>query len=115
MAETPHRVVDDIADGIAGGATRLVDSAASAVKGAGETLMRALDGPFTSITGKTGPHRMIDLALDGFIDAGTNVIDSGMIGSARIAGKGIMSALDLPSKEIGIPPEIDKMPLFFKK
>lgn len=105
-----HKVVDSVLDGVANAVTGFGTSMAGAVKGAGESLMRGLDKPFTDLTGKEGPHRMIDLAVDGAIDAGVNFVNQGVIGSARIAGKGIVNALDQPLQQLGIdkwePPKI---------
>ena len=104
---TPHRVVDNIADGLVDGANGLGQSAASAIKGAGETVMRGLDGPFTGITGKEGPHRVLDRFADGTIDAishfGSNIIDS-----VKMQGEAVMRALDHPADQFGIPPDLSK-------
>lgn len=112
MEGTPHRVIDGIANGIANGAKGLVDSAVNAVKGAGETVMKALDGPFASVTGKEGPHRIVDRAIDGALEAGVNLVDSGFIGSAQKAGEAIMKALDQPPEQIGIPPALGTLGKF---
>lgn len=106
---TPHRVVDEIANGIAGGAKGLVDSAAGAVKGAGESVMRALDGPFTAITGKEGPHRIADRLADGAVDTAVNFIDQGIIGTAKKAGETVMRALDHLPEQTGIPPKLPRL------
>ena len=109
---TPHRVVDSIAEGIANGATGLISAGVNAVKGAAETVMKALDTPFTQVTGKEGPHRIIDRAADGAVDAGVNFVENGVIGTAKKVGEGVMKALDQPPEQIGIPPELGKFQIF---
>jgi len=109
---TPHRVVDSIANGVANGVTGLISAGANAVKGAAETVMKALDTPFTQVTGKEGPHRIIDRAADGAVDAAVNLIDAGAIGTAKKVGEGVMKALDQPPEQIGIPPELGKFQIF---
>jgi len=96
-----HRIVDDVLDGLADGAQGLVSSIAGAVRGVGESVMGALDKPFSALLpGKEGPHRIIDRAADGIVSAGVNAVNQGLIGSARIAGEGIMKALDHPLEQI---------------
>lgn len=112
MDGTPHRVVDAIANGIADGVRGLLGAAVGAAQGAAETVMRALDTPFTQVTGKEGPHRVIDRAADGAADAGVNFIESGVIGTAKKVGEGIMKALDHPTEQVGIPPELGKFQIF---
>lgn len=108
-----HRVVDSILDGIADGASGFVSSAAGAIKGAGESVMRGLDKPFTQLTGKEGPHRMIDRAVDGVIDSGVNAINQGLIGTAKMAGESVMKALDHPPEQIGL--DKAEFPKIFRK
>lgn len=117
MDGTPHRVVDSFANGVANGAKGLFDAVVNAAKGAGETVMKALDTPFSQVTGKEGPHRIIDRALDGATDAYTNFIDTGVIGTAKKVGEGLMKALDQPPEQIGIPPALGGLGKFqlFKK
>ncbi|MDO9580594.1 MAG: hypothetical protein Q7J06_08510, partial [Bacteroidales bacterium] len=69
-------------------------------------IMRALDGPFTGITGKEGPHRIVDRLADGAIDAGVNFVDAGIVGTAQKAGQAIMGALDHLPEQTGIPPKL---------
>jgi hypothetical protein len=107
-------VVDSIAEGIANGATGLISAGVSAVKGAAETVMKALDTPFAQVTGKEGPHRIIDRAADGAVDAGVNFIEAGVIGTAKKVGEGAMKALDQPPEQIGIPPDLGKLQIFKK-
>jgi len=109
---TPHRVLDSVANGVANGATGLISSALGAVQSVGETVMKALDTPFTQVTGKEGPHRIIDRAADGAVDAGRNFIEVGVIGTAKKVGEGVMKALDQPPEQIGIPPELGKFQIF---
>lgn len=114
MDGTPHRVVDNIANGIADGAKGLIDAGVNAAKGAAEAVMKALDTPFTQVTGKEGPHRMLDRAADGAVDAGVNFIETAVIGTAEKVGEGLMKALDHPTEQVGIPPELGKFQLFKK-
>lgn len=95
-----HRMVDNVVDGIANGASGFVSSTANAVKGVGKSMMSGLDGPFQELTGRQGPHRIIDRAADAFVDSGVNFLNQGVIGSARTLGKGVMSALDQPLEQI---------------
>ena len=99
--EYPHRVVGNIADGIANGIDGLGNGVVNAVKGVGESVMSALDKPFTGVTGMQGPHRAIDKAAKGAIDAGVNFASRGVIGSTKTAGEGLMEALDHPLEQVG--------------
>lgn len=96
----PHRVIGEIADGLVDGISSLGTGAVNAVKGAGESVMSGLDKPFTEVTGEKGPHRAIDHVARGFIDAGTNFADRGIVGSVKIAGEGLMKALDHPLERL---------------
>jgi len=95
-----HRVVDQIADGFASGASGLVSGIAGSIKGVGKSVMTGLDKPFTQLIGKEGPHRIADRAADGVVDAGVNFFNQGIIGTAKTAGKGIMRALDQPLEQL---------------
>ena len=96
-----HRIIDSVLDGIADGVSGFVGSVAGAVKGVGESVMSGLDKPFSALLpGKQGPHRIIDRAADGIVNAGVNAVNQGLIGSAKTAGEGIMSALDHPLEQI---------------
>lgn len=106
---TPHRVVDSIADGIAGGAKGLIMAASNAAKGAGGAIMTGLDKPFAAITGKEGPHRIVDRLANGAVDTVTNFVDGGVIGGMQSAGETLMKAMDQPPEQIGVPPDIEKM------
>ena len=99
--EGPHRVIGNILDGLAEGIDGLGNGAVRAVEGVGESVMSALDKPFTGVTGMQGPHRVIDKAAKGAIDAGVNFASRGIIASAKTAGEGLMEALDHPLKQIG--------------
>lgn len=101
----PHRVVDEVVQGIADGVNKFGDSLHGAVTGAGESIMSALDTPFKDITGKVGPHRIIDSALDGVADATRNAVSNGALGSLKIAGEGLMKGLDNPAQQLGFPPD----------
>ena len=98
--EGPHRVIGNIVDGIASGINGLGNGVVNAVKGVGESVMSALDKPFTGVTGMQGPHRAIDHVAKGAIDAGVNFASRGIIGSVKIAGEGLMEALDHPLEQI---------------
>lgn len=111
---TPHRVVDSIANGIAGGATGLINAAASAVKSAGSAIMTGLDKPFQTVTNKEGPHRIADRLANGAVDTVTNFVTGGVIGGAKSAGETVMKALDHPPQQTGIPPDIEKFGMFKK-
>lgn len=103
----PHRVVDDIADGVVNAANGLGNSLAGAIRGAGKSIMGALDKPFTAITGKEGPHHIIDRLVDGAVDTIVNIGSDGMVGSAKKAGEAVMKALDQPVEQVGIPPKLE--------
>jgi hypothetical protein len=113
--DTPHRVVDSIANGIVGGFTGLLHSGANAIKDAGRNITRALDTPVEDITGKEGPIKMVDDVAEGFIDAGVNFVDKGVVGTAQTAKEGVMKALDQPTKQIGFPPKLGVLEIFKKK
>jgi len=99
--EGPHRVIGNILNGLANGINGLGNGVVGAIKGVGESLMSALDKPFTGVTGMQGPHRAIDKAAKGAIDAGVNFASQGVIGSAKTAGEGLMETLDHPLEQIG--------------
>jgi len=109
MSSTPHRLVGDVADGAVSAVRSVIDGGAAAMKGAGKTLMRALDEPFTAITGKEGPHKIADRLADGAIDTGLNFVDNGIIGSIQKAGDTVMRALDHLPEQTGLPPELPKI------
>lgn len=112
MGDTPHRVVDDVLNGIASGVTGLITSGASAIKNTGRTITSALDKPFQEVTGKEGPIKMLDPLGEGIVDAGVNFVDDGIIGTAKIAKEGVMEALDQPTEQIGFPPKLGAFQLF---
>jgi hypothetical protein len=99
--EGPHRVIGNILDGLANGINGLGNGVVGAIEGVGESVMSALDKPFTGVTGMQGPHRAIDKAAKGAIDAGVNLASHGVIGSAKTAGEGLMEALDHPLEQVG--------------
>lgn len=99
--EGPHRVIGNVLDGLAEGIDSLGNGAARAIEDVGESVMSALDKPFTGVTGMQGPHRAIDRAARGVIDSGVNFASRGIIGSAKTAGEGLMKALDHPLEQIG--------------
>ena len=98
--EGPHRVIGNILNGLANGINSLGNGVVGAIKGAGESVMSALDKPFTGVTGMQGPHRAIDKVAKGTIGAGVNFASRGIIGSVKIAGEGLMEALDHPLEQI---------------
>ncbi len=101
LKEGPHRVVDNIADGVVGGIDGFGNAAVGAVKGMGKAVMGGLDKPFAAIAGgREGPHRIFDRLADGAVDGLTNFASTGVIGSVKKAGKGLMSALDHPLEQI---------------
>ena len=104
---TPHRVVDSIANGIANGAEGLINAGANALKDAGHAIMSGLDKPFTAVTKREGPHHIIGRAADGAVETVQRGVDEGIIGSAKRAGEGIMSALDHPPEQVGLPPDLE--------
>ena len=108
----PHRVVDGIADGLVDAADGLGRSLTGAVQGAGEQIMSALDKPFTAVTNKEGPHRIIDRLADGAVDTVNNIASEGIIASAKKAGEAVMSALDQPVEQVGIPPKLEGPEIF---
>ena len=105
---TPHRLVDQAADGLADGAKGVIGTVAEGIKGAGEALMRALDAPPQQVLGRQGPHRIIDRVFDGAIDAGKNFSQQG-IQSLQIYGEGVSRGLDHPPENVGLPPDINGM------
>ena len=106
MKGAPHRIVDEIATGLIGTVRGFGNSAVSSVKTAGEKMMRALDGPFSTVTGKEGPHRIAHRLADGIIDAGVNFVDTGIVGSVQKAGEAVMKALDHVPEQTGLPPQL---------
>jgi len=96
----PHRVVGDVADGLANGVRGVGNGMVGAVKGAGAQIMSALDKPFTKVTGKEGPHRIIDRFLNGTVDAGVNVVDNGGLRSLQEEGAAIMRSMDQPLEQL---------------
>lgn len=97
----PHRVVDSVADGLVGGIDGFGNAIVGAVKGVGKAIMGGLDKPFATISGgREGPHRIADRLADGAVDGVTNFASTGVIGSVKKVGKGIMTALDHPLEQI---------------
>jgi hypothetical protein len=96
----PHRIVGDVADGLANGVRGVGNGMVGAVKGAGSQIMSALDKPFTKVTGKEGPHRIVDRFLNGTVDAGVNVVDVGGLRSLQDEGEAIMKSMDQPLEQI---------------
>lgn len=109
ITDTPHRMIDSVAGSITNGAQGMVGSLASTIRGAGGTLMRELDKPFTSITGKEGPHRVIGRLADGAVDTAAYFVNTGLIGTVQKGAESIMRALDQPVEQIGFPPKFPKM------
>lgn len=108
---TPHRVLDELIDGLVGGVENVGRGVAGAIRGAGANLTTALDKPIQMVAKKEGPHHIVDRVLTSAIEAGQSFVEGGVIGSAKTLGKGLMKALDHPSEQMGIPPsEIDKIP-----
>ena len=101
FTENPVRMVDKMVDGAVGAVQGIISSTAGAVKGAGQQVMSALDKPFQQVVGIEGPHRAIDRLANGALDTTLNFINSGIIGSARVAGKALMSAADHPFQQVG--------------
>lgn len=108
----PHRMVDQVADGLANAAAGLVGGLGGAVKGVGKSVMSGLDQPLRAMDVTEGPHRVADPVLDGIVDAAMNFPNSGIIGSLKIVGKGIMRGLDQPVKQISAGPAKIKFPEF---
>jgi len=97
----PHRMVDNIADGLVSAVDGFGNSAVNAVKGAGKAVMGGLDKPFAALAAeREGPHRMADRLADGFVDGLTNFGKNGVIGSIKMVGKSVMSALDQPLEQM---------------
>ena len=107
---TPHRIVDGAADGLAEGAKGLIGTIADGLKGAGESLMRALDGPPQQLLGREGPHRIMDRFNDGFVDGARHAYKE-TVQALQITGEGLQSALDHPPQNVGLPPDIGGMSL----
>lgn len=103
----PHRVVDEVADGLANGVDGVGNSLIGTAQSLGKNVMGALDKPFQAITNKEGPHRIIDRVADGAASTVRNIGSQGVVGSAKVAGESVMSALDQPVEEIGIPPKLE--------
>jgi hypothetical protein len=99
--ESPHRVVGGALENLANSINNIGDSATKTVEEVGETMMSALDKPFTGLTGIEGPHRAVDAAAKGAIDSGSIFFSEGIIGGAKTAGEGLMKTLDHPLEQIG--------------
>lgn len=113
----PHQVIGGVADGIASGIRGVGNGLVSSVRGVGSQVMGALDKPFEMVIHKEGPHRIVDRLADGAVSAGANAVDSGIMGSLQIAGHGIMRALDQPTEQTGLPPDLGSftVPKLLKK
>lgn len=101
---TPHRMLGQVADGLADGASTAVRSVTGGARQVGNSIMTGLDQPCRELTGKTGPHRMVDDALNGVVGSVENAICVGGIGSVKMVGEGFQRALDNPVEQLGIPP-----------
>lgn len=111
---TPHRLVDQAADGLADGAKTVVGSLAEGLKGAGQAIMRALDPPPQQFLGREGPHRIVDRFNNGVVDGAKNAYQEG-VHSLQITGEGIARALDHPAENVGVPPDIGGLGPSFPK
>ncbi len=99
--DKPHMMVDSIAEGLIGGVNGFGNAAVNAIKGVGKAVMGGLDKPFAAVAaGREGPHRIADRLADGAVDSVTNFASNGVIGSIKIVGKGVMSALDQPLEQL---------------
>ena len=98
--EGPHRMVDNLLDGLADSAKGVVGSVIGGAKAAGAGLSQALDKPFKEVTGREGPHHVIDRALNGYADAMQNAINNGYIESLKKVGEGLARALDHPVEQL---------------
>ena len=101
---TPHRVVDQVLDGLVGGAQGVVSGIGGGLTGAGEMVQRGLDQPWKMMNGPEQPMRAVDRLLDGTVHAATVAINQGVLGSLKAEGEAVQSALDHPSQQVGIPP-----------
>jgi hypothetical protein len=99
--EGPHRVIGEVANSVVDGISGFGNGAVGIIEDAGEAAMTALDKPFTDLTGVEGPHRVIDRVAKGTINGFNNFANRGVIDSVKIAGEGVMSALDQPLEQIG--------------
>jgi len=84
---TPHRIVDEVLDGLVEGG-----------RSVGETIARALDKPPEAVDGPRGIHRVGDEFLDGVLSA------------LETEGEGIADALDEPVEIFGVPPKGPEAP-----
>lgn len=100
---TPHRVVDNIANGVAEGAKRFVAGVTSSFTGVGGEIQRGLDAPFNALGGPQQPLRIVDRVLNGGLDA-VNAGARGGIGVIQTAAEGVQSGLDHPVENFGVPP-----------
>lgn len=107
----PHRVVGNVLDGLASGVRGIGNGLVGSAKGMGGQVMSALDKPFAMVTGKEGPHRLLDRLVNGSVDAGVNAVDNGLMGSLQKEGEAIMRAMDHPSEQVGLPPDIASLHL----
>ena len=106
MDGTPHRMVDQLVNGLVGGAQGIVSGVGGGLTGAGEMVQRGLDTPWKALNGPEQPLRAVDRLLDGTVAAMTGAVNQGFLGSLKAEGAAIQSALDHPSQQIGVPPAL---------
>ena len=78
-----------------GAVTGIIKAAVSGVGGVGGIAMGILDKPFQMVGGIQGPHHIPGRAADGAVN------------SVNAAIGGVERALDQPTEQFGIPPDIN--------
>ena len=115
---TPHQVVDNVLDGIVGGAQGIVSGVSGGLASAGGMIQSGLDAPWKAMNGPEQPLRAVDRLLDGSLQAMTHAINQGVLGALKQEGSAVQSALDHPSQQLGIPPGLGgrggRMPIMGK-
>ena len=98
----PGDMIDGAARGITGAAKGIISSVASGLRGAGENVQGAVDGPFKAVGVKQSPLMIIHDPLNGVIGAVENAVNSGVISSVEMVGHGITSGVDrIPETFLG--------------
>ena len=103
---TPHEVVDNVLDGIVGGAQGIVSGISGGLASAGGMVQSGLDAPWKAMNGPEQPLRAVDRLLNGSLQAGTHAINQGVLGALKEEGSAVQAALDHPSQQLGIPPRL---------
>ena len=103
---TPHRIADQMLNGLCGGARGIVSTVKGGLQDVGNTVQGALDAPWRATVGVEQPLRIADRLLNGGMSAAENAVSQGIIGTIQMGGEAVQRALDYLPETLGIPPSM---------